>query len=68
MEETNANGHISASSGMIVNFTLDTIFKGNVSASQTESYAEALVTAPKSPMKKKPKKIPGLECQRPTVG
>jgi hypothetical protein len=34
MEEMNVDGHVSASSGMIVNITLETIVKGRVSASQ----------------------------------
>jgi hypothetical protein len=47
MEDTNVNGHVSASDG--------TIAKGHASAYQSEMDAETLATSPKWPMKKKPK-------------
>jgi hypothetical protein len=41
MEETNVNGHVSASHGIIVNATSEIIVKVHVSASQAEKDADA---------------------------
>jgi hypothetical protein len=53
MAETNVKGHVSTPQGGNVNTEM--IVNGHVSASQAEKDAEALLNAPKSPIKKKQK-------------